>query len=111
MNAPAFESYIKTQLAPLLEAGTAVILDNLSTHKSPRSAEALRQNGCWFLFLPAYSPNLNPIEMVFSKLKAHLRRIGARTFDALSKTLGEISNLFDPRECWNYLKAAGYAPD
>ncbi len=111
MNGPAFDAYIETQLAPALDPGTVVILDNLSTHKSPRAAEALRQTGCWFLFLPAYSPDLNPIEMAFSKLKAHLRRIGARTFDALFKALGDVCNLFDPQECWNFMKAAGYASD
>ena len=64
-----------------------MILDNLSTHKSPRAAEALRKHGCWVLFLPAYSPDLNPIEMAFSKLNAYLRRIGARTFDTLLPAL------------------------
>ena len=111
MNGPAFDTYIETQLAPARDPGTVVILDNLSTHKSPRAAEALRRRGCWFLFLPAYSPDLNPIEMAFSKLKAHLRRIGARTFDALFTALGDICEMFDPRECWNRLKAKGYAPD
>ena len=86
-----FDTYIETQLAPALDPGTVVILDNLSTHKSPRAAQALRERGCWFLFLPAYSPDLNPIEMAFSKLKAHLRRIGARTFDALFEALLETS--------------------
>ncbi len=111
MDGPAFDTYIETQLAPALDPGTVVILDNLSTHKSHRAAEALRKRGCWFLFLPAYSPDLNPIEMAFSKLKAHLRRIGARTFDALFEALGDICDLFDPHECWNFLKAAGYAAD
>jgi len=93
--------------------GTVVILDNLSTHKSPRTAEALRRKGCWFLFLPPYSPDSpdspdhNPIEMAFSKLKVHSSRIGARTFDALFEALGHICNLFDPEECRNFLKAAG----
>lgn len=68
MNGPAFDTYIETQLAPALDPGTVVILDNQTTHKSPRAAEALRQRGCWFLFLPVYSPDLNPIEMAFSKL-------------------------------------------
>jgi transposase len=111
MNGPAFDTYIETQLAPALDPGTVVILDNLSTHKSQRAAEALRKRGCWFLFLPAYSPDLNPIEMAFSKLKAHLRRIGARTFDALFEALGNICDMFNPDECWNFLKAAGYASD
>ena len=83
MNGPAFDTYIETQLALALDPGTVVILDNLSTHESPRAAQALKEPGCWFLFLPAYSPDLNPIEMAFSKLKAHLRHIGARTFDTL----------------------------
>ncbi len=109
MDGPAFETYVETQLAPVLDPGTVVILDNLSTHKNARAAAALKKSGCWFLFLPPYSPDLNPIEMAFSKLKAHLRRIGARTFSALLEALGEICDLFDPAECWNFLKAAGYA--
>jgi len=111
MDGPAFETYVETRLAPVLEPGTVVILDNLSTHKSPRAAQVLKDHGCWFLFLPPYSPDLNPIEMAFSKLKAHLRRIGARTFDALFTALGDICDLFEPDECWNFLKAAGYASD
>jgi len=111
MNGAAFETYVSTQLAPLLNPGTVVILDNLSAHKSPRAAEALKQRKSWFLFLPPYSPDLNPIEQAFSKLKAHLRRIGARTYDQLITAIGDICDLFDPSECWNFLKAAGYAPD
>ena len=111
MNGSAFDTYIETQLAPALDPGTVVILDNLSTHKSPRAAQALKERGCWFLFLPAYSLDLNPIEMAFSKLKAHLRRIGARTFDALLQALGDICNLFDPQKCWKFLKADGYASE
>jgi len=111
MNGPAFDTYIETQLVPALDPGTVVILDNLSTHKSPRAAQALKERGGWFLFLPAYSPDLNPIEMAFSKLKAHLRRMGARTFDTLLQALGDICDLFDPQNYWNFLKAAGYASD
>ena len=85
------------------------ILDNLATHKSENAAQMLKSHGCWFLFLPPYSPDLNPIEMAFSKLKAHLRRIGARTFDQLIEAIGEICDLFTPEECWNFFKAAGYA--
>ena len=108
MNGPAFDIYVETQLAPVLQPGTVVILDNLSTHRSPRAAEALRAHGCWFLFLPPYSPDLNPIEQAFAKLKAHLRRIGARTFDDLLNAIGAICDLFSPEECWNFLKHAGY---
>jgi transposase len=64
-----------------------------------------------YLFLPPYSPDLNPIEMAFSKLKAHLRRLKARTLAELWRTIGDICDLFDPDECWNYFRAAGYAHD
>lgn len=109
MNGPAFDTYIETQLAPRLNPRTVVILDNLSTHKSPRAAKALKDRGCWFLFLPPYSPDLNPIEQAFAKLKAHLRRIGARTYDALIEAVGDICDLFKPDECLNFFRAAGYA--
>ncbi len=111
MNGEAFVTYIRTQLVPVIQPRTVVILDNLSVHKNVDAAEALREAGCWFLFLPPYSPDLNPIEMAFSKLKAHLRRIGARTFDQLVTAIGDICDLFTPDECWNYLEAAGYASD
>lgn len=111
MNRLAFEDYVETQLAPTLDRGDIVILDNLAAHKSPRAAETLRKKGAWFLFLPPYSPDLNPIEMAFSKLKAHLRRLKARTFEDLWRATGHVSNLFSTHECWNYLKAAGYASD
>ena len=106
-----FNAYVETQLAPTLERGDVVILDNLSVHKSARAKAALRQRGAWFLFLPQYSPDLNPIEMAFAKLKAHLRKIAARTFDSLTTAVGHICNLYAPAECWNYFKAAGYAPE
>ena len=109
MNRNAFDLYIETQLAPTLQPGDVVILDNLAAHNSPRAAKALQARGAWFLFLPPYSPDLNPIEMAFSKLKAHLRAASARTFDALWRTVGDICDLYEPDECWNYLKAAGYA--
>lgn len=95
-------------LVPELEPGTAIFLDNLATHKNAAAVKALRGAGCWFLFLPPYSPDLNPIEMAFSKLKAHLRRIGARTFTEMFHALTEICDLFSPEECLNYFKAAGY---
>jgi transposase len=86
-----------------------VILDNLPIHKSERAAASLKRQGAWFLFLLAYSPDLNPIEQTFAKIKAHLRKADARTFDALGPALGDICNLFKPQECWNYLRAAGSA--
>ncbi len=85
-----------------------VIPDNLATHRNAEAAKAMRRAGCWFLFLPPYSPELNPIEMAFSKLKAHLRAIGARTFTDMFNATAEICDLYSPDECWNYFKAAGY---
>ncbi len=111
MDRAAFDVYIESQLAPTLSRGDVVILDNLSVHKSPRAEQAVRERGAWMLFLPQYSPDLNPIEMAFSKLKAHLRAAAARTFDALWTALGDICALFEPIECWNFFKAAGYASD
>ena len=108
MDGEAFAAYVTQVLVPELEPGTVVILDNLATHKTVAAAKALQDTGCWFLFLPPYSPDLNPIEMAFSKLKAHLRRIGARTFTDMCHALTEICDLYSPEECWNYFKAAGY---
>jgi len=111
MNRRTFEIYVETQLAPTLGSGDVVILDNLPAHKSEKARAILKERGAWFLFLPPYSPDLNPIEMAFSKLKAHLRRIGARTIDDLWQAVGNISNLYSPDECCNYLKHAGYVAD
>lgn len=108
MNRTAFEVYIEKELAPTLKQGDIVVLDNLPAHKSEKAKAALRKRGAWFLFLPPYSPDLNPIEMAFSKLKAHLRKAKARTIDQLWKTIGNICDLYTPDECWNYLKAVGY---
>ena len=110
MDREAFNIYIETQLAPTLAPGDVVILDNLSVHKSAKAEAAVRQRGAWMLFLPQYSPDLNPIEMAFSKLKAHLRKAVARSFHLLIEAIGDICNLYQPEECWNYFKAAGYAP-
>lgn len=109
MNRSAFDAYVETQLAPTLSKGDVVVLDNLAVHKSAKAAAILKERGAWFLFLPPYSPDLNPIEMAFAKLKAHLRKAEARTFDALWRTIGDICGLYDPDECWNYLTEAGYA--
>ena len=111
MDGPAFDTYVSTQLAPSLSRRDVVILDNLSVHKSPRAAKALAEIGAWFLFLPRYSPELNPIEMAFAKLKALLRKAKARTYDTLWRAVGDICGLFDPQECWNYLKHTGYVAD
>src|SRR3954462_8379377 len=76
----AFDTYIETQLAPTLRKGDVVILDNLAVHKSDRAAQCLKQRGAWFLFLPAYSPDMNPMEQAFAKIKAHLRKAEALGF-------------------------------
>lgn len=111
MNGELFNLYVETQLAPTLREGDVVILDNLSSHKSPGAARALRDVGAWFLFLPPYSPDLNPIEMAFSKLKALLRKTAARTYDELWQAVGRACDLFSNEECYNFFKAAGYGTD
>jgi transposase len=111
MDGPTFEAYVETQLAPTLHPGDVVILDNLNVHNSRKAAAALAERGAWFLFLPKYSPDLNPIEMAFSKLKAHLRKTAARTYDALWKAIGDICALFEPQECWNFFKEQSYVAD
>ena len=111
MDREAFDVYIETQLAPLVRKGDVIIADNLNVHKSPTAAAALAACGAWFLFLPKYSPDLNPIEMAFSKLKAHLRKAAARTIDALWRAVGDICSLFTPEECWNFFKEHGYVAD
>src|SRR4051812_5737217 len=109
LDCAAFSAYVETQLAPTLRPGDVVIADNLSVHKSARAATALKARGAWFLFLPQYSPDLNPIEMAFAKIKALLRKAATRTFEALWAALGDICALFSPDECWNFFKEAGYA--
>lgn len=105
MDGLAFAAYVREVLVPEIKPGTVIVLDNLATHRNKEAAKALREHGCWFL----YSPDLNPIEQAFSKLKAHLRRIGARTFTSLFNAIGEVCELFSPQECWDYFQAAGYA--
>ena len=111
MNRATFDTYVETQLAPTLRKGDVIILDNLSSHKSARAAEVLRDVGAWFLFLPPYSPDLNPIEMAFSKLKALIRKAAARTYDDLWTAVGHVCNLSTDEECFNFFRAAGYGTD
>ncbi|MFA1676367.1 IS630 family transposase [Rhizobium mongolense] len=108
MNRRIFEAWIETQLAPTLSKGDVVVLDNVGFHKSERAAQLVKERGAWLLFLPAYSPDLNPIEMAFSKLKTLLRKRAARSFDAITKALGEIVGIFSVEECLNFFRAAGY---
>lgn len=110
MDGAAFDTYVRTQLAQTLSPGDVVICDNLNVvHKSSRAAAMLAERGAWFLLLPKYSPDLNPIERVFAKLKTLLRKAKARTYDALWQTVGDICKMFSPEECWNYFMDAGYA--
>ena len=106
MNRASFDTYIETQLAPTLQPGDVVIADNLSSHKSVKAQDLLKAQGNWMLFLPPYSPDLNPIEMAYSKLKAHLRRLKARTFETLFKAVAQTCEIFPPQECRNFFKAA-----
>jgi len=108
MDRRIFETDVETQLVPTLEKGDIVIMDNLPAHKSPIAEKAILDRGAQVLFLPPYSPDLNPIEMAFSKLKAHLRARAVRTIDELWKAIGQICDLFQPEECKNYFTAAGY---
>lgn len=108
MNGETFTLYVETQLAPTLGKGDVVILDNLSSHKAPGAAEVLHDIGAWFLFLPPYSPDLNPIEMAFSKLKTLVRKAAARTYEQLWQAVGHVCDLFSDEECYNFFKAAGY---
>jgi transposase len=108
MNRHIFEAYVETQLAPTLARGDVVILDNLAAHKSQKAEAAIRACGAWMLFLPPYSPDLNPIEMAFAKLKAHLRARAIRSIEALWQAIGDICALFSPTECQNYFRAVGY---
>jgi transposase len=108
MDRCTFETWVHTQLVPTLSEGDDVILDNLAAHKSSAAEQAILSCGAWLLFLPAYSPDLNAIEMAVSRLKAHLRARAARTIDDLWKAIGDICDLFEPDECGNFFNAAGY---
>lgn len=85
-----------------------MILDNVAFHKSDTVKAIVKARGAWLLFLPPYSPDLNSIEMAFSKLKELLRKYAARTFDTITEALGQICDLYTIGECRNYFKAAGY---
>jgi len=101
MNRESFDTYIASQLAPSLKPGQIVVADNLSSHKSSRAIALLRAQENDLIFLPPYSPDMNPIEMAFAKLKALIRKAAARTYDALWKAVGNVCDLFLPTECRN----------
>jgi transposase len=103
-----FVAYVEQVLVPELKPGDTVIMDNLSSHKVAGVRTAIEAAGANLLFLPAYSPDLNPIEMAFAKLKSLLRAKALRTMDELWSALGPISDTFSQNECRNYLRHAGY---
>lgn len=110
MNRAIFTQYVRQYLAPELGPGDIVICDNLSSHKGVDAAQIIADKGATLLFLPPYSPDLNPIEMAFAKLKQMLRKAGERTRDGLWERIGQLADLFPPTECQNYLRHAGYEP-
>ena len=105
-----FLAYVEQALAPTLRPGDIVVMDNLKAHKVKGVRQALAARGARLLYLPPYSPDLNPIELAFAKLKARLRTAAARRVDALWHTLGQLLDAFTPAECANYLAHAGYIP-
>jgi transposase len=108
MNGEIFRAYIEQCLAPTLEPGDIVVLDNVSTHKVNGVAEAIEAAGATLRYLPQYSPDLNPIEQAFSKLKALLRKAAERTVQALGRRVGEIFTSFTRDDCSNFLLNSGY---
>lgn len=108
IDGPSFLAYIEQVLAPTLKKGDIVFMDNLPTHKIDGVREAIEAAGAKVRYLPAYSPDLNPIELAFSKLKAALRTGAARTVKALWKLIGKLVKMFAPDECANYFRHAGY---
>jgi transposase len=111
MNGNVFLAYVEQVLVPTLSPGDIVIMDNLPAHKAAGVRDAMEAAGASLLYLPPYSPDFNPIENAFSKLKALLRAKAERTISALWSAVGPILDLFTPAECANYFKAAGYDPD
>jgi transposase len=110
INGARFLAYVEQALAPSLRAGDIVVMDNLKAHKVEDVREAIEAKGARLLYLPPYSPDLNPIEQVFAKLKALLRTAARRTVDALWRAIGQALDAFSPAECTNYFANAGYPP-
>jgi transposase len=105
-----FEAYVEHALAPTLESGQMVVMDNLSAHKPKRVRELIEERGCEPIYLPSYSPDLNPIEEAFAKIKAMLRRGATRTKDALVEVLDEALSAVSSRDARGYFEHAGYRP-
>ena len=106
----AFEAFVEQVLCPTLQAGQIVILDNLSIHKSGKVRAWIEACGCRLWFLPTYSPDLNPIEQAWSKLKAHLRRVGARTTEALQAAIAQGLALLSQQDAQAWFRHCGYLP-
>jgi transposase len=109
INGQLFTAWVEQFLVPTLAPGDIVIMDNLGSHKGKAVRNAIRAAGAKLLFLPPYSPDLNPIEQVFAKLKLMLRKAGERTTEAVWRRIGSLLDAFTPPECANYLRNSGYA--
>jgi transposase len=111
INREIFDAYVAQILVPELRPGDIVVMDNLGSHKGEQTRAAIERAGAQLLFLPPYSPDFNPIEKAFSKLKAHLRKAAERTLDGLWSAIGRIIDTLSPPECLNYFRSAGYDTD
>jgi transposase len=109
INGTSFHAYIEQFLVPTLSPGDVVVMDNLGSHKSQAVRRLIRAAGAKLFFLPRYSPDLNPIEQVFAKLKTLLRKTDPRTIEVTWRSIGNLLDRFTPLECANYLTNAGYA--
>ncbi|PNE09544.1 MAG: IS630 family transposase [Beijerinckiaceae bacterium] len=109
INGERFRAYVEQFLTPTLKPGDVVILDNLGSHKGKAVRRAIRDVGARLVFLPKYSPDLNPIEQVFAKFKTLLRKVGARSYEAVSQACAQILTQYPPEECAAYIRNAGYA--
>jgi len=108
MNGAAFKAYVEQLLAPSLRPGDIVFMDNLSSHKVDGVRRAIKDAGAFLLYLPPYSPDLNPIELAFAKLKALLRKAAARSIHDLWRVIADALDQFTPLECQNFFRHAGY---
>jgi len=111
INGEWFKAYVAQVLAPELRPGDIVIMDNLSSHKRAEVGELIEAVGARLMFLPPYSPDFNPIEKAFARLKAFLRKAAERTVSGLWTLIGKLMDIFEPNECANYFASCGYDPD
>ena len=109
IDGESFRTYVEKVLVPTLHPGDIVIMDNLGSHKAKAVRQLIRAAGAKLFFLPKYSPDLNPIEQVFAKIKHFLRNAAARSVETICTAIGEILGAFTPDECANYFQNSGYA--